>query len=201
MTTVERPTVVIVDDHELFRQGLQALLASQFEVLGVGATGQDAVQLCLDTAPDLLVLDVELGDVPAEQTVRAVRRTSPAVVIVILTMFRDVVLQQQLLRAGASDFVTKTVDQSTLVEHLRKGLVAGPARAHADVPEEEGVLSRRELEVLRLISGAASNRDIALQLSISEATVKRHVANIFLKLGAVSRIDAVLKARLLGVLI
>lgn len=189
-----RPSVVLIDDHELFRQGLSSLLNPDFDVLAVGADSRSAIDLCRSHKPDLLILDVELGADPAERTIRALRRSSPEIVIVVLTMFKDAVLQRQLLKAGASDFITKTIDHDGLVVRLRAALRAGPASS-AYVPEETaGLLSQRELEVLRLLAAAASNREIANQLSISEGTVKRHAANMYAKLGAVSRIDAVAKA-------
>lgn len=195
MTTREvRPSIVVIDDHELFRQGLTSLLKSDFNMLAVGADSKSAVELCRSHKPDLIILDVELGADPAERTIRALRHSSPEVVVVVLTMFKDGVLRRQLLRAGASDFITKTIDRDGLVVRLHAALQAGPVASTHKPEEPAGLLSQRELEVLRLLAAAASNREIASELSISEGTVKRHAANMYAKLGAVSRIDAVAKA-------
>jgi DNA-binding NarL/FixJ family response regulator len=195
-----RPTVVLIDDHELFRQGLRALLEGDFKVVAVEGTSAKAIRLSQRMHPDLLLLDVELNDAPAEQTVRTIRRVAPTVVIVILTMFGDAILKRQLLAAGASDFVSKTVGPQELTTRLREALSSGPADTEVIEVAIAGPLSRRELEVLRLIAAAASNRDIALELSISESTVKRHTANMYLKLAATSRLDAVIKAKRLGLI-
>lgn len=195
-----RPSMVIVDDHELFRQGLQALLAPEFEIVGVGSSSRDALLLCEAADPDLLLLDVELASIPAEVTIRSIRRSRPGVTIVILTMFDDAVLRRQLLLAGASEYVTKSVGHLQLTERVRQALLTGPAAASPVSPAKSTLLSPRELEVLRLVAAAASNRDISLQLLISEATVKRHVANIYVKIGAASRVDVVMKAGRLGLL-
>lgn len=194
------PSLVIIDDHELFRQGLEALLVPDFEILGVGADSSDAVLLCKEKDPDLLLLDVELGSDPAETTIRTIRRTNPGTVIVVLTMFDDAVLRRQLLQAGASDYVTKAIDHQSLANRMRVALLEGPTATNVAIPQAGGLLSPRELEVLRLVAAASSNREISTHLSISEGTVKRHIANIYGKIGAVSRVDAVTRASRYGLL-
>lgn len=200
MTTSDRPSVVIVDDHELFRQGLHALLDRDFRVTGSGGSGKDARTLSERLQPDLLILDVETGSEPAEAVIRTVRRSAPGVVIFVLTMHDDAILRRQLLSAGATDFATKAIDRRELIGRLRAAVRSGPAAVSRSQLAGESVLTQRELEVLRLVAAAASNRDIGRRLAISEGTVKRHLANIFAKLGAASRIDAVARARLHGLL-
>ncbi len=196
----DKPSLVIVDDHQLFREGLQALLVTDFDIVGVGSTSLDAIRLCEAEDPDLLLLDVELASDPAETTIRSIRRNRPGVTIVILTMFDEPVLRRQLLLAGASEYLTKSIDHQRLTDKVRRALLSGPAAASPGGLVKSDLLSPRESEVLRLVAAAASNREISLQLSISEGTVKRHVANIYLKIGAVSRVDAVTKAKRFGLL-
>lgn len=190
-------TVLLADDHLLFRQGVRSLIEDDFEVLGEAANGDEAVTLAQALTPDVLLLDVEMPGPTAEQTINRVRRVSPDTAIVILTMHTDAVLERQLLRAGASHFVSKTIDRASLQKVVREA-VAGTPNAQltpsSRSARSEDILTARELEVLRMVAQAYTNRDISRRLSIAEGTVKRHTTNIYVKLGATSRIDAVRKA-------
>lgn len=196
--------VAIVDDHVLFREGVAALLDhhAELQVVGQGSTSADAMSLTRERTPDILLLDVELHDHPASVTVRRIRRANPATKIVILTMHRDGVLRDEMLKAGAAAFITKTIRSSDLIRVLRaiaksKATSAGVQESRTDSPR---LLSRREMEVIREMASGHSNRDIARVLSITEGTVKRHAVTIFAKLGSRSRLQAVRKAELLGLL-
>ena len=199
-------TVVIIDDHSLFREGIEAILRADvsLRVLAQGASSQDALELVALHRPEVLLLDVEIPGEPAESTVRSVRRSFPEVAIVILTMHSDKVLEGQLLRAGAAQFVSKGVDSSTLIEIVKAVSASDlqrirPNRAFEEL-DPKCILTLRELEVLRMISQACSNRDISQQLHIAEGTVKRHTTNMYVKLDATSRIDAIRRATRLGLL-
>lgn len=192
--------VVIADDHELFRDGLAALLTSQrtFSVFAQVSDGPSAVAAVEDFQPDLLVLDVEMGEWPVDRTIRSVRRSVPSLCVAVLTMHADRILRDQTLRAGADAFLTKDMPGRELFQELTKALDRSTPRSLSE--PERGILSPREREVLLALGQAMSNKQIALWLSISEGTVKRHTGNIYEKLGARSRIDAVRKAKILGVL-
>ncbi|HEV7184362.1 MAG: response regulator [Actinomycetales bacterium] len=195
-------SVVLADDHALFRQGVRSLIEGQFLILGEAPNGHDAILLVTRTQPDVLLLDVEMPGPTAEQTVTRIRRASPMTAIVILTMHTDAVLERQLLRAGASQFVSKTIDGRGLrkiVAEVRVSSIVASPNPPGDSRAAE-ILTSRELEVLRMISQAYTNRDISQRLSIAEGTVKRHTTNIYAKLGAMSRIDAVRKAARLNLL-
>ncbi|MEO7015331.1 MAG: response regulator transcription factor [Leifsonia sp.] len=195
-------SVVLADDHALFRQGVRSLIEGQFLILGEAPNGHDAILLVTRTQPDVLLLDVEMPGPTAEQTVTRIRRASPMTAIVILTMHTDAVLERQLLRAGASQFVSKTIDGQGLrkiVAEVRVSSIVASPNPPGDSRAAE-ILTSRELEVLRMISQAYTNRDISQRLSIAEGTVKRHTTNIYAKLGAMSRIDAVRKAARLNLL-
>lgn len=196
-------SVVIVDDHGLFREGLQALVSRDpsLVVVGQGASSDEALSLVARYTPDVLLLDVEIPGDHAATTVRAIRRRHPKIVIVILTMHADRILAAQLIDAGASHYLVKTVSSTELLKVVRTAVVApGSGRRARPACGPDRILSARELEVLRMVSLAYSNNEIARQLSLVEGTVKRHVSNIFEKLNATSRMDAVRRAISLGLL-
>lgn len=186
-------TVVLADDHALFRTGVRALIERSFDVVGEAADGQEAVALVERTRPDVLLLDVEMPGGSAERTIAMVRRRSPSTAVVVLTMHTDAVLRRQLMRAGASAFTSKNIDERALVDVIASAQPA-PEAATADAPAPaDRVLTDRELEVVRMIAHAYTNREISARLNITEGTVKRHTTNIYAKLGATSRIDAMRK--------
>ena len=186
-------TIVLADDHALFRTGVRGLIERDVTVVGEAGDGQEAIALVERGDPDVLLLDVEMPGGSAERTISTVRRRSPATAVIVLTMHTDAVLQRQLLRAGASAFVSKNIDERALIELIAR---AEPARAFASAAAPApaaGILTDRELEVIRMIAQAYTNREISARLNITEGTVKRHTTNIYAKLGATSRIDAVRK--------
>jgi DNA-binding NarL/FixJ family response regulator len=173
----------------------------QLNIAGEGGCSDDVFALVDVHKPDVLLLDVEIPGIPADQTIRRVRRTHPHTAIIVLTMHSDAHLERQLLRAGAADFVTKTVTGEALIEVVISAIASPLSRCSTD--EDRGtvdILTNREHEVLRMIAQAYTNRAIGAYLRIAEGTVKRHTTNMYVKLGATSRIDAVRKAARLGLL-
>lgn len=198
MTGAASVTVVIADDHELFREGLRAMLtaADGVRVVGEAATHDEAYEQTIATRPDVLLLDVEMPGIPVLSTISRVRAETPGTRILIVTMHRDRVLANHLRAAGAAGFVSKSAPASELVDAIHSAVATpGPAPG---TEHSSSVLSLREKEVMRLIAQGRSNDDIARSLSISVGTVKRHNTNIYAKLGATSRTEAVAKASRLG---
>jgi DNA-binding NarL/FixJ family response regulator len=202
--------LAIVDDHALFREGIAAILQHDLhiEVVGQGASSDDAFELAQRLQPDVLLLDVEIPGDPARATIGRIRRAAPNTGVVVLTMHRDAILRDELLAAGAVEYVLKTAPSLELVRAVRRAaaIVRGTEAAGDGSPSQRlqpgrrGILSRREREVLRHIAHARSNREIAREMSIAEGTVKRHTSNIYAKLGAKSRMDAVRRADRIGLL-
>jgi DNA-binding NarL/FixJ family response regulator len=191
-------TVVIADDHELFREGVRAMLGAVdgIDVVGEAATHDQAYEHAVTMRPDVLLLDVEMPGIPVLSTISRVRAEAPETGILIVTMHRDRVLANHLRDAGAAGFVSKSAPASELVAAIRS-TVDAPDRDHRP-PPAASILSPREREVMRLISRGLSNDAIGRSLSISVGTVKRHNSNIFAKLGATSRTEAVRNASRLG---
>ncbi|KRC62759.1 hypothetical protein ASE14_02770 [Agromyces sp. Root81] len=190
--------VVIADDHDLFRDGMRAMLSvgARIAVVGDASDGESAIATTIAMRPDVLLLDVEMPGVPVLSTIARVLAESPGTRIVIVTMHRDRVLAGHLLAAGASAFISKSATSAELIDAVRRATAGNAERV--DAPPAPSVLSHREREVLKLIGDGLSNQAIGQRLSISTGTVKRHNTHIFAKLGASSRTDAVRRAWTLG---
>lgn len=203
--------IIVADDHSLFRAGLIELLrtVAGFEVEGEAGSGDDAIVLAGQLRPDVAIIDVGMpGPEPAE-TVRAIRSISPPTGVVIVTMFDDPALVHELIQAGAAAYLLKSADRTELATAVRAakrsdGTVlvgisresfVGLKRPPQSAPR---LLSPRETAVLQLLAEAQSNRDIATALHVSNATVKRHLTDIYRKLDARSRVDALRIARHIG---
>ncbi|WP_044474540.1 response regulator transcription factor [Streptomyces sp. S4] len=196
--------VLLVDDHALVREGVREILSAQgdIEVVGEAADSAEAVAQAVRHRPDVVLLDVELpGGEPAE-TVTRIRELSPDSQILVLSMYDGPQLLRRLIEAGIRGYMLKSVEGRELVSAVRS-VSSGSDRLVLAVSREslaqmqappDGGLSARERQILELVAQALSNGQISTRLAISEATVKRHLRNVFVKLGAVSRIDAVNKA-------
>jgi len=198
-----RLRVMLVDDHTLFREGLAELLAvdGDVEVVAQAGDSDTAVRLAGATRPDTILLDVEMPYAPVQVTIEQLRRVALGTRILVLTMHDDPILVQQVLAAGAHGLLAKTANRQELLSAIRavaydgKTVLSLSARTGADlVGQGSTLLSPRERQVLTLAGQALSNAQIGAQLFITEGTVKRHLTNIYAKLGAVSRLDAVNKA-------
>ncbi|MEO3872018.1 response regulator transcription factor [Nonomuraea sp. B12E4] len=200
----ERTTIVLADDHALFREGLRELLEAKDDLLVIGEAGdgEGAVLTVADKRPDLVLLDVEMPGADVIVTVKRIKAASPRTQIIVLSMHDGPQLVQGLLTAGIRGYLLKTARREELISAIRSVriddgrvvlAVSRESLARLDEPTPP-LLSGREREVLELTAQALSNNQIAGRLSLTEATVKRHLHNVFVKLGAVSRIDAVNKA-------
>ncbi|MGW8529991.1 MULTISPECIES: response regulator transcription factor [Nocardiopsidaceae] len=194
--------IAVVDDHHLLREALCDLLRAQpgLEVVASVGSARSLVPTVVAARADVVLLDLEMPEHDPRHTVRELLNQAPDTHVVILSMHDDSALVSDLLSLGVRGYLHKTVDMVTLVAAIR-GL-RDPDRTTVVVsspnwhrpPTTDSTLTPREVEVLRLVSEAMSNREIARSLDITEGTVKRHMRNIFEKLDAVSRIDAVNKA-------
>ncbi|WP_159943600.1 MULTISPECIES: response regulator [unclassified Nocardiopsis] len=194
--------IAVVDDHHLLREALCDLLRAQSDLEVVASVGSTRalVPNVIAARPDVVLLDLEMPGHNPRESVRELLRRAPDTHVVILSMHDDSALVNDLLSLGVRGYLHKTVDMVTLIAAIR-GL-RDPDRTTVVVSSAnwrrgesaDTVLTKREIEVLERVSEAMSNREIARSLDITEGTVKRHMRNIFEKLDAVSRIDAVNKA-------
>lgn len=198
--------VVIADDHTLFRLGLAELIGTDpaFRVVAHAANGAQALADVARHRPAILILDVAMPGPGAERLISDVLGASPETSIVIVTMFEDPDVVSRLLERGAAAFLVKNISREDLLSALH-AVIDRPNDVTLSVSRTtlaqlnngsapDSPLTRRQLEVLKLVAQAYTNAQIALRLSISEGTVKRHLTNIFAKLNATSRLDALRKA-------
>jgi DNA-binding NarL/FixJ family response regulator len=201
--------VLIVDDHEMVREGLMSMLKSEpdFEVVGQTGHGAEVAELVASARPDVVLLDARLPDISGVEVCRRLSREHPDVAVVILTTYTDVELVRECLQAGARGYVVKDVERFSLKESIRavsRGeavlapQVAGQLidRIRSGAPEERrpAGLNASQVAILRLISRGHSNREIAADVHLSENTVKTHVQEIFRKLGVRNRVEAAILA-------
>lgn len=211
---MEKFTVLIADDHPVFRKGLQALLASlaEVELVGEATNGLEAIQLAEQLQPDILLMDLQMPEGGGLTAIRQIVQTSPHIRILVITMFQDDDSVFAALRAGARGYVLKDMDDMeisrailavgngeaifspAIAERLMDFFSARPALSVEIFP----VLTESERKVLRLMAGGANNEAIARQLSLSHKTVRNYVSNIFSKLQVADRSQAIVKAREAG---
>jgi DNA-binding NarL/FixJ family response regulator len=200
--------VMIVDDHQIVREGLQILLAeeSEFEVVGTAGDGATALALVETVNPDVIMMDLVLPDLDGIEVTRRILEKHPSMRVLILTTFAEDQSVRNAIRAGAIGYLLKDVLKPDLLRALRD-TAAGRASLHPEAqqhlmrqvtesqtPPPHASLTKREADILRLIAEGRSNKEIALALSLTEGTVKGYVSTIFDKLGVADRTQAALYA-------
>ncbi|HET6706068.1 response regulator transcription factor [Amycolatopsis sp.] len=199
--------VLVVDDQRLVREGIASLLDIQagISVVGMAATGREAIERALALGPDVVLMDVRMPEMDGVDAVAVLRRRVPGCRVVMLTTFDDEEYVVQALRAGAAGYLLKDLPAAELAESVRlahAGVtqldrtaarhVAAALSAH---PAPAEALTGRETEVLRMVATGATNREIATRLFLSEGTVKNHISRILARLGLRDRTQAAVYAR------
>ncbi len=204
-----RISVLLVDDHPLLRQALRAVLEREgdLEVVAEAGDGPQAVALATELKPDVVVMDISLPEMDGVEATKRVKEVSPKTAVLALTVHDDEQTIAEVLSAGASGYLTKSVFDNEVVQAVRTlaagDMVLSPSvgqvllrqaarRPSRSLPLNSGErLTVRELEVLRLVARGMSNSDIAATLGLRLRTVKGYVTDIFAKLGVSTRTEAV----------
>ena len=206
----EKISILLIDDHAIVRQGVRTFLELQpdLTVVSEGSSGEEAVTLAKNLAPDVVLMDLVMPGMGGVEATRQVKQISPRSQIIVLTSYHDDEYIFPALRAGALSYVLKDVGAMELADIIRKAaqgesvlhprvasrVVQEIRGARSDTPNLFTDLSDRELDVLRLIAAGLSNAEIAGKLIISEKTVKGHVSNILSKLHMLDRTQAAIFA-------
>jgi two-component system response regulator DegU len=216
--------IVLIDDHQLFREGVKRILAMEpeFEIVADGEDGSEAMALVEEHRPDVILMDINMPKVNGVEATRELVATYPNVRVLILSIHDDETYVTHVLKTGASGYLLKEMDAGALIEAV-KVVASGGSYIHPKVTHnlikeyrrlateddkyEESIgfreveyrkplhiLTRRECEVLQLMTDGQSNRAIGESLYISEKTVKNHVSNILQKMSVNDRTQAVVEA-------
>lgn len=200
--------VLITDDHSIVREGLSLILetAENIEVVGEAADGAEALRLAAELQPDVMLMDLRMPGMDGLTAIEHLTRDHSQVAIVILTTYNEDDLMLRGLQAGAKGFLLKDTPRDTLLDTIQAA-ANGESLLSADVmsrlmtqlkaggkrpsPTTESPLTERELETLRAVAAGETNKGVALQLGITERTVKAHLTSVYNKLGVDSRAAAI----------
>jgi DNA-binding NarL/FixJ family response regulator len=207
--THDAPTIRIltVDDHQLLREGIAAVLDGQPDMVLIGQadTGRAAIESFRDLRPDVTLMDLRMPDMNGLEAITAIRSEFPNARIIVLTTYAGDVQAASALKAGAAGYLLKNLVRRELLETIR-AVHAGKRRVPPEIATEiaehvaDDTLTEREIEVLRRVAAGKSNKRIAAELDISEGTVKTHMKSILPKLDASDRTHAVTIALKRGIL-
>ena len=199
--------ILTVDDHQLLREGIAAVLESQEDMTLVGeaSNGREAVESFRRQRPDITLMDLRMPDMSGIEAIIAIRAEFPNARIIVLTTYTGDAQAAAALKAGASGYLLKNSVRKELIETIRavhSGKRRVPPEIATGIAEHvaDDALSAREIEVLRAVASGKSNKLIAVELEISEGTVKTHMKSILPKLDATDRTHAVMIALKRGIL-
>jgi len=201
--------VLVADDHSVVRQGLRMFLLVQpdMELVGEAQNGREAVALAAKFAPDVVLMDLLMPEMDGVAATAAIKAARPETQVLVLTTFLDDQRVAEAIQAGAVGFLLKEIEADDLIKAVR-GAARGEPQLHPDAarmlmglatrpkpaPDQSAALTERERDVIALLAEGQSNKQIARELSISETTVKGHVANILGKLALADRTQAAVYA-------
>lgn len=214
--------VLIADDHQVVREGLTSVLESKgdIEVIGLAADGKEAVQKARELSPDVVIMDISMPNMNGVEATRQIKKESPQIGVVVLTMYGDEEYIFDLVRAGAAGYLLKDADSAQIAKAIR-AVSKGESMIHPSIAakilnefsqlssgklkggkaiKSEDELSERETEVLKLMADGKSNKEIANELELSDKTVKNHIQHIFRKLSVSDRTKAVVSAVRMGLI-
>jgi DNA-binding NarL/FixJ family response regulator len=197
--------ILIADDHGLIRTGLHALISSvaNMEVVGEATDGQTALSLTEELKPDIVVMDISMSGLNGIEATRHLRETSPETRVIALTVHEDEGMLREMINAGAKGYVIKRAAETDLI-HAIEAVMQGYIYVHPAMispllknlspdskpgPVNEEPLTPREIQVLRLLARGYTNRQIALEMNLSQRTIEGHRSSLVNKLGISSRVE------------
>jgi len=206
--------IFLIDDHNLFRSGVKALLARQpdFEVVGEAADGLEGLKRAKQLKPDVVLLDLNMPGISGREAVKMLVEELPRTQVLMLTVSEDAEDLMDTLKSGARGYLLKNIDADYLVDAIRRaargeavmspqmtsklvrGLQTGGTEVVLPQAAVKDKVSPREREVLALLARGASNKEMARELQLAESTIKIHVQNILRKLNLTSRVQAAVYA-------
>lgn len=206
----EKTGVLIIDDHMIVRQGLKLIFETEpgIKVVGEAENGQEGVDLASELQPDIILMDLQMPVMDGYTAVQQIMAARPESRIIILTTFNEDELMYQCLQAGAKGFLLKDTGRDALLNtigaamrgetllnpEIMQKLLAYSQGGKTTPAETQDQLSEREMEVLRAAAEGGTNQQIALELGISERTVRAHLTSVYNKLGVSSRGAAIAHA-------
>lgn len=205
--------ILLVDDHELVRQGIAAMLggASDLEVVGHARTGREAIEIARKALPDIVLMDVRMPDMDGLEATRKIKEERPRTAVVMVTMHDNAAYLREAVQAGAAGYLLKNLSRDELIDAIRQvasggafiesQMLRGMLSELKPVSPSAGAnlknaknLTKREREILALVAEGMSNREIAEKLVLSPETVKSHVAAVLEKLNVSDRTQAAIYA-------
>jgi DNA-binding NarL/FixJ family response regulator len=206
----KRITVLVVDDHRMFAEAIELLLAGQpgIEMIGIAGTGEEALQLAAQRPPDVVLMDIDLPGIDGIETTKRIKAEAPDAQVIVITAFQEPATIAAAIQAGASGYVPKTKAADELFDVIKRAAAGdmilpaaqiGPIlerlqqvkRDMSDAEVRLAELTSRELQVLQAMADGSSTAQLARDLFISPLTVQTHVKNILAKLGVHSKLEAV----------
>jgi two-component system NarL family response regulator len=211
---VSKIRILIADDHRVVREGLAAILQSRsdMDVVGEAINGFEVIEKAKALKPDVILMDISMPQMNGVEATRAIRKISPEIGIVVLTMHDDDATIFDLVRTGVHGYLLKDSDSSEIIKAIQS-IYKGESMIHPSIarkilgefsqlgreevkkalPRQAYNLSAREVDVLRRVAKGKTNKEIASELQLSEKTIKNHVRNIFHKMGVYDRTEAAIK--------
>jgi len=206
MNHSDKHTLVIVDDHPLFRNGLSHLISTEpkLQLIGEASTGKEGIHLVSQVQPDLLILDLKLKDIDGLAVMDIIKQQNTSSRIVILTVSDDEEDIINALRLGADGYLLKDYEPKVILDgilkaargefifsdHISQYIIKASLHKNSSSLVDDLKLTPREIEILKFIASGLSNKHVANELGIAEGTVKVHVKNLLKKLGLKSRVEA-----------
>ncbi len=199
--------ILIADDHPILREGICAIIALQtdMELVGEAANGIEAVSLYEELRPDVVLMDLRMPEMTGVEAIVKIRAAHPDARIIVLTTYSGDAKALEAMRAGAAGFLLKSSLRRELLNAIRV-VHRGQRHLHPDVAQEialhaiEDPLSPREVEILQMIAGGHSNKQVAWRLGVADETVKSNIKSIFAKLHVSDRTHAVTTAAKRGII-